>query len=471
MKRLSLAASFVLALGLSACNDQSGSSRAIAPIPPQTLALMAQKGMSKTDPVLMRLYKKESELEVWKKGIDGQYAKLKTFPICRWSGQLGPKTREGDRQAPEGFYTVTPAQMNPNSAYYLSFDTGYPNAFDRQHGRTGSHLMVHGNCSSRGCYALTDEGVAEVYAIARESFAGGQRGFQFQAYPFRMTAENLAKHRHDPHMPFWRNLKEGSDTFEITKREPKVAVCGGKYAFDPVAGSCTVDPTLAPVLAQKDAEDRRAVAELVAKGVPAVKVAYADGGQHESFREGSSDTNTSFAILDARPKRNLGDVSRPEALAQGPREIPIDVKGKPLPETKLAGLEVKEEARAAKAEAPSRLPDVVKQTVGAVKPQPSKVASLVSPGSPRLDGKARSTSVDAAKAIEPAKATSAPSKAPVVAAKVAPAAPADRPVVAKPAASPPAAKTSGAPQRTVDAGVLIPGALSVGPTTSGFKTN
>ena len=90
--------------------------------------------MSKNDPILIRSYKKEAEMEVWKRSANGRYALLKTYPICRWSGQLGPKVREGDRQAPEGFYTVTPAQMNPNSAYYLSFDTGFPNAYDRSLG-------------------------------------------------------------------------------------------------------------------------------------------------------------------------------------------------------------------------------------------------------------------------------------------------------------------------------------------------
>ena len=109
-------------------------------------------------------YKKESELEVWKRGSNGKYALLKTYPICRWSGQLGPKIREGDRQVPEGFYTVTPGQMNPNSAYYLSFDTGYPNAYDRSFGRTGGDIMVHGSCSSRGCFAMTDQNIAEIYA-------------------------------------------------------------------------------------------------------------------------------------------------------------------------------------------------------------------------------------------------------------------------------------------------------------------
>jgi murein L,D-transpeptidase YafK len=127
--------------------------------------------------------------------------------------------------------------MNPNSSYYLSFDTGYPNAYDRAHGGTGSYLMVHGSCSSRGCYAMTDEGIAEVYALAREAFASGQKGFQFQAFPFKMTAQNLTRFRHDPNMPYWRNLKEGNDVFEITKREAKVAVCKGRYAFNTVDGS------------------------------------------------------------------------------------------------------------------------------------------------------------------------------------------------------------------------------------------
>ena len=164
------------------------------------MSLMATKGMSKNDPILIRSYKKEAEMEVWKRGSNGRYALLKTYPICRWSGQLGPKTREGDRQAPEGFYTVTPAQMNPNSAYYLSFDTGYPERLRplaRPHRRRpdGARLVLVARL-------LRHDGreIAEIYAIAREALAGGQRGFQFQSYPFRMTAENLAQHRLDPNI-------------------------------------------------------------------------------------------------------------------------------------------------------------------------------------------------------------------------------------------------------------------------------
>jgi murein L,D-transpeptidase YafK len=235
---------------------------------------MAEKGMSSSDPILVRAYKTESELEVWKRRADGKYAHLKTYPICRWSGQLGPKIREGDRQAPEGFYTVTPGQMNPDSANYLAFDTGFPNDYDRAHGRTGAYLMVHGSCSSAGCYAITDQAIAELYAIAREAFAGGQPAFQFQAYPFRMRAENFAKHRADPNIAFWRNLKEGSDVFEVTREEPRVSVVDQRYDFGPEQ----------PTVAEKRAADEQNVAELVARGVPAVRMVYEDGSQHASFR-------------------------------------------------------------------------------------------------------------------------------------------------------------------------------------------
>jgi murein L,D-transpeptidase YafK len=335
-KRIWVAAA--AALALAACQDQYGrSSKHLSPIPPATMSLMASKGMSKADPIVIRAYKKESELEVWKRGSDGRFALLKTYPICRWSGQLGPKVREGDRQAPEGFYAITPAQMNPNSSYHLSFDTGYPNAFDRAHGRTGSHLMVHGSCSSRGCYAMTDEIISEVFAVARESFAGGQRTFQFQAYPFRMTAENMARHRADPHIEFWRNLKEGSDYFEVMREEPKVAVCSRRYVFGGAdAASCA--PQIPDAVAQKRAADEQKVADLVARGIPAIKLVYDDGGGHQSFRQAMVQTAGSdagnFPILDARP-RNLGQVSRPEALANGPREVLVE-PGKPKPSTALA---------------------------------------------------------------------------------------------------------------------------------------
>ena len=208
------------------------SARRHAPLSDKMVADIEQKNMDKESPILVRMFKEESELEVWKQDRSGRFALLKTYPICRWSGELGPKIKEGDRQAPEGFYTITPGQMNPNSQYYLSFNLGYPNAFDRAHGRTGAHLMVHGDCSSRGCYSMTDEQIAEIYALGREAFFGGQRAFQVQAYPFRMTPQNMAKHRNNPHMAFWKMLKQGNDHFEVTRLEPKVDVCEKRYVFD-----------------------------------------------------------------------------------------------------------------------------------------------------------------------------------------------------------------------------------------------
>ncbi|MCC6949647.1 MAG: murein L,D-transpeptidase [Bradyrhizobiaceae bacterium] len=228
------------AVGLSACmvgGDSGPTSvsfgpKHLQPLSPQTMALIEQKGMDKNSPILLRIFKEESELEIWKKNREGKYALLKAFPICRWSGELGPKVQTGDRQAPEGFYFITPELMNPRSSYYLSFNLGYPNEFDRAHGRTGAHLMVHGDCSSAGCYAMTDEQIKEIFALARESFDGGQLAFQVQAFPFRMTAKNLARHRKNPNLAFWRMLKEGSDHFELTKQEPKIDICEKRYIFN-----------------------------------------------------------------------------------------------------------------------------------------------------------------------------------------------------------------------------------------------
>ncbi|TMJ05149.1 MAG: murein L,D-transpeptidase [Alphaproteobacteria bacterium] len=229
-------AALAAAVALAGCEtDGLQSGRAMKELSAEMRAELTQKNMPLESPLLVRLFKQEAELEVWKQDASGRYELLKTYPICRWSGELGPKVKEGDRQAPEGFYTITPAQMNPNSQFYLSFNMGFPNAYDKAWGRTGAHLMVHGDCSSRGCYAMTDDQIGEIYALARESFFGGQRAFQVQAYPFRMTPANFAKHRNNPNIPFWRMLKEGNDHFEVTHQEPVVEVCEKRYVFNPGA--------------------------------------------------------------------------------------------------------------------------------------------------------------------------------------------------------------------------------------------
>jgi hypothetical protein len=222
---------------------------------------------------------------------------------------------------PEGFYSIAPGQMNPNSHYYLAFNVGYPNAYDRAYGRTGGSVMVHGVCSSAGCFSMTDEQVADIYAIARDSFAGGQREIQLQSYPFHMTAQNMAKFRLDPNIDFWKNLKDGSDHFEVTKNEPSVLVCGKHYVFDAttkdeVSGSepCPAlkrDPNIEAQVAEKENEDETKVADLAASGVKPIHLVYADGGQNPAFT-------------------GYKDVSDPEALASGPQEIVLNDRAKPV---------------------------------------------------------------------------------------------------------------------------------------------
>ena len=213
--------------------------RAMKELSPEMLTLLDQKSMPKELPILVRIFKEESELEVWKQDSTARYELLKVYPICRWSGGVGPKVKEGDRQAPEGFYPISPGLMNPNSQYYLAINTGFPNAFDKANGYSGAFLMIHGDCSSRGCYAMTDEQIGEIYSLAREAFLGGQKAFQVQAYPFRMTAANMARHRDNPNMAFWKMIKVGNDHFEVSHQEPKVDVCEKHYVFDavPPAGS------------------------------------------------------------------------------------------------------------------------------------------------------------------------------------------------------------------------------------------
>jgi len=237
----------------------------LAPIPAGLERKIERLGMDARSPILLRIYKEEAVLEVWKEDRTGRYSLLEEYEICDWSGELGPKIKEGDRQAPEGFYTVTPGQMNPNSSYHLAFNLGFPNAFDRAHGRTGSHLMVHGDCSSRGCYAMEDAQIQEIYALAREAFAGGQRAFQVQAFPFRMTPRNMARHAESEHFAFWEMLKEGADHFEVTKQVPRVDVCERRYVFNATADSGSFVPTAACPSYTVRPDIERLVAEKQAK--------------------------------------------------------------------------------------------------------------------------------------------------------------------------------------------------------------
>ena len=300
-----LLASAVLAaaLTLGGCFGEDGydiPGRAMKELSPQMLATLHQKNMPQDSPLLIRVFKEESELEVWKQDTSGRYALLKIYPICRWSGDLGPKVKEGDRQAPEGFYPITPGLMNPNSNYYLAINTGFPNAYDRANNRHGAFLMIHGDCSSRGCYAMTDEEIGEIYSLARESFLGGQKEVQLQAYPFHMTPANLARHRNNPNLAFWQMIKEGDDHFQVSHLEPKINVCERRYVFDGVSsenpakplsftptGRCPkfeVDPTIASAVAAKQQIDNSKYAQLVRENIAEAPLTNGtDGGMNRVF--------------------------------------------------------------------------------------------------------------------------------------------------------------------------------------------
>jgi murein L,D-transpeptidase YafK len=440
---------------LAACSDAS-IPKDLKPLPAKLVAAMDRLGMKKTSPVMIRLFKEESKLEVWKQRSDGQYALLKTYDICRWSGQLGPKIKEGDRQAPEGFYIVTPAQMNPKSSYYLSFNIGYPNAYDQSLGRTGSNLMVHGACSSSGCYSMKDEDAGELFWLARDAFIGGQRQFLIMAFPFKMTPENFARHKDDPNIPFWKMLKVGNDHFEVTRQVPKVDVCNRTYVFDADAGGArfnasaacpayTVAPAIASAVAAKEAADDAKYAAAVGDlQVKAEKVAEA---QQKAATKAAAEAQAE-AERAAHPsllRRMLGVKPVPLPVAQA------DVAGDAPPLPKVSPTEASVgKAPAVEADAgpvaamplPRPKPKVTKkaaEVVAAVEAGKKKKAADASPAPkgqpamkplPTLDAEAATQKPGA-----PKKAPPPADAAPAVAA----APPAPEPV---PAAAPPAAPTA-----------------------------
>ena len=206
---------------------------AISRVQPKLEVEFIEQGLTFGAPIYLRIFKKEKELEIWVQG-KSEFKLFKTYPICTYgSGKLGPKIKEGDGQAPEGFYFVTPARLNPHSQFHLSFNLGYPNLYDRSHKRTGTALMVHGNCVSVGCYAMTNKKIEEIFTIADAAFRNGQSFFRVHAFPFRMTNNNMEDHKQSVWYTFWTNLKEGYDYFEAHGNlPPNVEVENMRYVFD-----------------------------------------------------------------------------------------------------------------------------------------------------------------------------------------------------------------------------------------------
>ncbi|SMF21770.1 Murein L,D-transpeptidase YafK [Alteromonadaceae bacterium Bs31] len=193
---------------------------------------LAEKNLELGSAVFIRIFKNTKKLEVWLQSEEQTFKLFKRYSICTYSGRLGPKTKQGDWQAPEGFYYVPPANLNPWSRYHLSFNLGYPNKYDRYHGRTGSALMVHGKCVSIGCYAMTNKYIEEIYALMDAAYRSGQPFVRVHIFPFKMTEERLQERRISKWFSFWQNLKEGYDYFEAQRKPPNVELKAGKYVFE-----------------------------------------------------------------------------------------------------------------------------------------------------------------------------------------------------------------------------------------------
>lgn len=225
----------LILLSLNAYSVEIPSSRrsetAINSVEPILTEALAAKGLKYGAPIYIRIFKTSAKLEVWVQN-QSSFQLFKTYDICAFSGDLGPKTKTGDGQAPEGFYFVGPGNLNPWSSYHLSFNIGYPNAYDRAQGYTGSALMVHGRCVSIGCYAMTDKYINEIYALAHAAFKGGQPFFRVHIFPFELEDETLSQYKGHKWYAFWKNLQEGYDFFNAYKYPPNVVVKNGVYHFE-----------------------------------------------------------------------------------------------------------------------------------------------------------------------------------------------------------------------------------------------
>ena len=201
------------------------------------LSDLSAAGLALGNPAFIRIFKQEKRLEVWMQPAGGAFKLFQSYDICYHSGRLGPKLAEGDHQAPEGFYRVGLQQLNPNSRHHLAFNLGFPNAYDESLGRTGSVLMVHGGCTSTGCYAMTDPIVDRIYAIVEAALLGGQEAVDIHAMPFVMSDAALSALEPQPWLDFWRNLKQGYDLFEADRIPPKVGARNGDYCFGREVGT------------------------------------------------------------------------------------------------------------------------------------------------------------------------------------------------------------------------------------------
>ena len=221
----------ISSLAISGVPSSTRSRKAISKVEPLLIEELKKKNLHWGAPIFIRIFKQSKELELWIKN-EKKFGLFRTYKICTYSGKLGPKEKQGDLQAAEGFYFVTPNQMNPASQFHLSFNIGYPNKYDLAYSRTGGLIMVHGNCVSIGCFAMTDKNIEEIYALADAALRNEQKFFRVHIFPFRMTEKNMKVYHKSKWFTFWSNLKEGYDFFEKFDNPPDVNVKNRRYVFE-----------------------------------------------------------------------------------------------------------------------------------------------------------------------------------------------------------------------------------------------
>lgn len=242
IKRLSILILAGLCLSIAACTTIPSISSPIQRINviraahlPKVNQQLAAANLEPGAHVYIRIFKEERVLEAWLRNEKtGRYQPYKSYPVCSYSGLLGPKLREGDKQSPEGFYDITEDRLWPGSQYHLAMNIGFPNEYDQAHGRTGSFLMIHGGCESAGCYAMTDPAIEEIYLLTEQSLAHNSAPVPVHIFPFRMTDKNLARYAASPQwLGLWNKLKEGYDAFEQSKVPPQIFIDNGNYIVQP----------------------------------------------------------------------------------------------------------------------------------------------------------------------------------------------------------------------------------------------
>lgn len=191
-------------------------------------AEMLEMGIAEDKFVLfLRAFKAEQELEVWVSDMKTEaFQHLLTYPICKSSGVLGPKRKEGDLQVPEGFYHID--RMNPNSSYHLSMGLNYPNASDKIRGdqdQPGSDIFIHGDCVTVGCLPMTDSKIEELYMMVTQAQKNGQQEVPVHIFPGRLTSPAFQNQlTTSPHQRFWQELSPIYQYFEQYKKLPKVKI-------------------------------------------------------------------------------------------------------------------------------------------------------------------------------------------------------------------------------------------------------